>query len=473
LANAQKKKNIKKKTTKKPVKKVNKKQPIKSVKNKIAKPVVNKTKKPTKKKDILVISILSILLIAIIVLLIVLNPTQDNNNNNNNNLENDLNTTNEDINYTQEDLELLLKDLEKRLNKEIISKQLAIFEEWCDELSIDKDLMDACLATNDYTKVDNTNYQNATVLSKIMEDISLAQYSLGFSGTPGIVVNNHKLDGYLDYENFKKRIDAALEDVDNNISQLTFEDSNITTYNYDANQDPVLYIIYNKNHEFSSEEIQNTITRTTTSEYAPLFEKIFDLETESVHYLDLPKDIEDLMNIYNINLIPFFYIEGDISKLELTDEEQEVFNGFFYEINKGSYFWQYQSTYITDYTFIKNIKDYIIGSKDAKVSVFIFTDYNCGYCKKFEDEVVPRIMEDYVDTNLVNIIIKDFVIYQAPSLFPTVFARCAEQQGRYEETHKKLFENVDLYGSTFVNEIMEGYMDEYQELQTQYEKLQE
>jgi protein-disulfide isomerase len=465
---------------------VTKKQPKVSKKTSAVTKKQPKTKKSIvkNKKDITIITMLSVLLLAIIVLLIVVNPTPqdpviDNNddlvidNNDDSIIDNnnsDLDDV-DDLNLTEDEIYAQLADLEQRLNNQIISEQSAIFESWYDELDLNETLINQCVEENNYANKD-INIENAKILEKIMVDISLARYGLGLQGTPGIVVNGYKLDGFVEYDLFKKRIDAALADIDNNFPLVDYNAIATETYEVDLNKDPVLYVVYNDNHDFLVDEIDQTINVTKESDYNALFNKLYDnVEIKYTHFLDAPQNIKDMMAVYNVNTIPFFFIEGDISKINFSEEEKEMFEGVYYELPEGGYFWQHASSYLTDYTFLKDSRDYIIGLEEAPVTLYMFSDYDCGFCKKFEVEIVPRVIEDYVEQGKVNIVFKDFVIYEAQSLFPAVFVRCAQEQGKYFETHEKLFENSQLFGGQFVDTIMQQYMEEFYALQAQYEKL--
>ncbi len=474
----------KKATSKKQVKKVASKKRAPKVAPKKQAPKVAKKKvvehkaetlKPTSKKrnkkDILIISILSVILVVIIVLLITIPKPEDNDPNNN---VTDVNTIfdDDDAEYTEEEIYAMLEDIQYRLNKQIISEQLSIFEPWYEELSLDKETMSACIAENNYTDK-NVTIEGSEILSKIMADLTLAGQRLGYQGTPGIILNNYKLDGFVDYNALKKRIDAALLDVDNNIPTIDNTQIDVNSYEYDSEQDPVFYIVYNTDHQFAKDEVQNTINNTKLSEYGEMFTKLYDNVTlEHTHFLDAPQNIKDLMAMYNLNQLPFYFIEGDISKIGFSETDLNSFNEIFFNIPEGGYTISIQTTYLLDASFVKDERDYVVGPEDAKVTVYFFTDYGCGYCKKFEQEVVPKIEEDYFEDGLVNIVIKDFVIYEAQSLFPTVFARCAQQQGKYFETHKKLFEHNQEFGQDLINNLMSEYTDEIEALQRYYEKLQ-
>lgn len=61
-----------------------------------------------------------------------------------------------------------------------------------------------------------------------------------------------------------------------------------------------------------------------------------------------------------------------------------------------------------------NIKDVdiknepFIGKNDAPVTMAYWFDYQCPFCKKFETEVLPTLIKDYVDNGKLKIVFKDF-----------------------------------------------------------------
>jgi len=84
-----------------------------------------------------------------------------------------------------------------------------------------------------------------------------------------------------------------------------------------------------------------------------------------------------------------------------------------------------------------------LGSKDAKVTLVEFTDYQCPYCGKHASSTGKQIKSDYIDTGKIKFVLKDFPL---TSIHPNAFkaaeaARCAGEQGKYWEMHDKLFES--------------------------------
>ncbi len=48
------------------------------------------------------------------------------------------------------------------------------------------------------------------------------------------------------------------------------------------------------------------------------------------------------------------------------------------------------------------------GNPNAKVTIAYWFDYQCPFCKKFETDVMPKLMSDYVQTGKVRVVFKDF-----------------------------------------------------------------
>lgn len=57
----------------------------------------------------------------------------------------------------------------------------------------------------------------------------------------------------------------------------------------------------------------------------------------------------------------------------------------------------------------------VLGDEDAPVTMVIFEDFECPFCKRFEEGAFPRIKEEYVDTGKVKVVWKD---YPLTSLHP-------------------------------------------------------
>ncbi len=75
-----------------------------------------------------------------------------------------------------------------------------------------------------------------------------------------------------------------------------------------------------------------------------------------------------------------------------------------------------------------NIKDVdienepFIGDKDAPVVMAYWLDYQCPFCKRFETETMPTLIENYVNTGKLKIVFKDFQFLGEDSTTAGLFA---------------------------------------------------
>ncbi len=83
-----------------------------------------------------------------------------------------------------------------------------------------------------------------------------------------------------------------------------------------------------------------------------------------------------------------------------------------------------------------------LGSADAPVTIVEFTDYQCGYCKRFRDQTFDPMKKAWIDTGKVRFVTRDLPIQthaQAPAAARA--ARCAGEQQRFWEMRDALFAN--------------------------------
>jgi len=82
------------------------------------------------------------------------------------------------------------------------------------------------------------------------------------------------------------------------------------------------------------------------------------------------------------------------------------------------------------------------GNANAPVTVVEFSDFQCPFCKRFFDQTLPLIEENYINTGKVKLVYKDLpLITLHPNVKPVhVAAECADEQGKFWEYHDALFE---------------------------------
>ena len=75
--------------------------------------------------------------------------------------------------------------------------------------------------------------------------------------------------------------------------------------------------------------------------------------------------------------------------------------------------------------------DPVIGNANGTITLYEFSDYNCGYCKRVF-EPIQQLVRDNPDVRLV---IKEFPILSQSSLFAAKAAIATEMQGKFGDYH--------------------------------------
>lgn len=83
-----------------------------------------------------------------------------------------------------------------------------------------------------------------------------------------------------------------------------------------------------------------------------------------------------------------------------------------------------------------------IGNADAPVVMAMWGDFQCGYCKKFELETLPQIVEAYVNTGKVKVVMFDFPFLSENSLTAATYNHAVWKlyPARYLSWRKAMFE---------------------------------
>ena len=83
--------------------------------------------------------------------------------------------------------------------------------------------------------------------------------------------------------------------------------------------------------------------------------------------------------------------------------------------------------------------DPVLGSADAPITIIEFSDYECPYCKRFHNEVLPRLIKEYGDK--IRFVYRDFPLSSMHSNSESAAeaANCAGEQNAYWQFSDKLF----------------------------------
>lgn len=70
----------------------------------------------------------------------------------------------------------------------------------------------------------------------------------------------------------------------------------------------------------------------------------------------------------------------------------------------------------------------VAGDPEAPVDVYYWTEYLCSFCKRFETETFPKLVDEYVDTGQVRLVVLGYPIMDDYSMPAIVWSRCVWRQ---------------------------------------------
>ena len=83
----------------------------------------------------------------------------------------------------------------------------------------------------------------------------------------------------------------------------------------------------------------------------------------------------------------------------------------------------------------------ILGEPDAKITIVEFGDYQCTFCYKFHKDTLKKINDEYIKTENVNFIYRDFPLNGEQSILAAEASYCAQNQNKFWEYHNILYNN--------------------------------
>jgi protein-disulfide isomerase len=92
-----------------------------------------------------------------------------------------------------------------------------------------------------------------------------------------------------------------------------------------------------------------------------------------------------------------------------------------------------------------------LGPADAKVVVTEYADFQCPFCRVYNEDIQPRIIEDYVKTGKVRYEYRHFIVIDGnvggnESRRAAEASECAAQQGNFWDYHEIVFANQGAEG---------------------------
>lgn len=99
------------------------------------------------------------------------------------------------------------------------------------------------------------------------------------------------------------------------------------------------------------------------------------------------------------------------------------------------------------------------GNRGAPVTLIEFSDFQCGFCRKFWQTTLPRLEKKYIKGGKLKFVYLHFAILGRHSVAAAQAADCAGEQGKFWEFHDKLF-SVAGRPLAFTESNLTGYAKE-------------
>lgn len=72
----------------------------------------------------------------------------------------------------------------------------------------------------------------------------------------------------------------------------------------------------------------------------------------------------------------------------------------------------------------------VMGSLDAPIDMYYWSDYQCPFCRRFEQNAFPKLVEDHVQSGTVRVVFLEYPYIGAGSMTAAVMDRCVWRQVR-------------------------------------------
>ena len=102
----------------------------------------------------------------------------------------------------------------------------------------------------------------------------------------------------------------------------------------------------------------------------------------------------------------------------------------------------------------------LLGSPTAKVQLSYWADYQCPFCARFAETVLPQLASRIAD-GTVSVVHRDFVFLGPESIDAAVAVRCAGEQGKYWPMHDAVYaaqngENQGTFSTEKLTQLASG-----------------
>ena len=102
-----------------------------------------------------------------------------------------------------------------------------------------------------------------------------------------------------------------------------------------------------------------------------------------------------------------------------------------------------------------SLPDMVLGPKDAAVTITEYASMTCPHCARFAEDVFPKIKTEYIDTNKVRYVFREFPL-DIKAAAGAMLARCIakDDAGKYFAVINTLFKSQDTWTGSNTTESL-------------------
>lgn len=93
-----------------------------------------------------------------------------------------------------------------------------------------------------------------------------------------------------------------------------------------------------------------------------------------------------------------------------------------------------------------------LGSREAPVSVVVYSDFACGYCREFALGTEQQVIDEYVESGQVQLVYRHYAVLGEASVRAALAAEAAAEQGAFWAYHDALFQAASSGADAFSSE---------------------
>lgn len=110
------------------------------------------------------------------------------------------------------------------------------------------------------------------------------------------------------------------------------------------------------------------------------------------------------------------------------------------------------------------------GDPKAPITIVEFSDFQCPFCRRAFDQILPQVIKDYVDTGTASIVYKHSAFLGQESIWAAQASECAADQGKFWDFHNLLFarQNGENQGAFTLDKLI-GFAKELKLDMTRFE----